>query len=990
MGNVEVAWEDVVSVLNLIRGHIGVLAILLAAMVAAIVFAAVKLKKPLKGFVQWQSVIAFVALAAFVVNTMLTGPLYNTLSVVLSEAGELSAESIAESRRVVEEVTNEGIILTKNTDGYLPIAPQNVNVFGWASTNPIYGGTGSGTVDPSTAVGILQGLENAGFAYNTELAEKYVTYRDDRPVISINNGQDWSLPEPPADTYSQELLDGAKAFSDTAIIVIARSGGEGADLPHDMGKVLDGTFNAELANGHGAIEHGSYWAGNKYTNALYTPNSDAYADFEYGQTYLELSRTERDLVDLVTSNFDDVIVVYNGANTLEMGWVEEYPQIKGVLLCAGAGATGFNALGNIISGAANPSGKTVDTWVYDLTAAPWYNNIGHFNYTDPEALAIAERAKAVWERADGFVTFVNYVEGIYTGYRFYETAAVEAEQNGFDFDYGATVQYPFGYGMSYTTFGQAITDFDVSGDTVTVEVTVANTGDAAGKDVVELYYTPPYVNGGVEKSTVNLVAFDKTGLLAPGASETLTLTFDLEDMASYDAHGRGAWVLEAGDYEISLRSDAHTVIATETVTVDNDVIYDASNPHNGDITAAENRFDFAEGAVNYLSRADGFANYAAATAAPTDFTLRATVYANGSYNPAEHNDASDEMPVTGARNGLQLVDLRGASYDDPRWETLLDEVTIPEMVDLIAYGGHQTAGVNSVGKIRTMDTDGPAGVNSSTLGFFGTGFCSEILIAQTWNVDLAYEASAAMAKEFRDFGVVGWYAPSMNLHRFAFGGRNFEYYSEDGFLSAAMGVAEVAASVDNGMYPYIKHFALNEQETNRNGILNTWILEQSMRENYLKPFEECVKYAPSGKIAIMSSYNYIGNQWSGACYALQTEVLRGEWGFEGFVLSDYFGNYGYMDADRAIRGGTDVMLGTAGNEAILTDQTSATSVKAMRQATKNVFFTTVNSEAFADLASGQTPGWLRTTHTADAVLAVALIACEVLLARWYLRKKKEA
>ena len=987
MGNVEVAWEDVISVINLVRPQIIGIVALLLAMIVVIVVAAIKLKKPTKGFVQLQSVICFVAIAAIVVNMMLTGPLYNTLSVVLSEAGELTQESVDNSRRVVEEVTNEGIILARNEGGYLPIAAQNVNVFGWASTNPIYGGTGSGTVDPSTAVSILQGLQNAGFQVNTELSDMYTAFREDRPVISINNGQDWSLPEPTADSYTQELLDNAKAFSDTAVIVIARSGGEGADLPHDMGQVLDGTWNQELSNGRGAIEHGSYWKGNKYTNAFYTPNSSEYADFEYGQSYLELSRTERDLVDLVTSNFNDVIVIYNGANPLEMGWVNEYPQIKGLLLCAGAGATGFNALGNIISGQVNPSGRTVDTWVYDLTATPYYNNIGHFNYTDATSLAIAERAQQAWERADGFVTFVNYVENIYTGYRFYETAYVDAMEG---FDYDATVQYPFGYGLSYTSFEQKMGSLNVSGNAVTVDVTVTNTGSVAGKDVVELYYTPPYTNGGVEKAAVNLVAFDKTALLEPGASETLTLNFELEDMASYDAHGRGTWVLEKGDYEISLRADAHTVIDSQTYSVTADVVYDASNPHNEDVQPANNKFDFAEGSVNYLSRRDAFANYEQAVAAPSDFTLTTTLYANGSYDPAEHNDASDTMPTTGAKNGMQLLELRGADYDDPRWETLLDQVTVAEMVDLIAYGGHQTASVNSVGKLRTMDTDGPAGVNSSTLGFFGTGFCSEILIAQTWNEDLAYAASEAMAKEFRDFGVVGWYAPSMNMHRSAFGGRNFEYYSEDSLLSARMGVQETAACVENGMYPYIKHFALNEQETNRNGMLCTWLTEQSMRELYLRPFEECVKYAPSGKIAIMSSYNYIGSQWAGACRALQTEVLRGEWGFEGFVLSDYFGNYGYMDADRAIRGGTDVMLGTAGNEAILTDQTSATSIKAMRQATKNVFFTTVNSEAFADMASGVTPGWLRTTHIIDGVLAAVLIICEILLIRGFLKKRKRA
>lgn len=418
MGNVEVAYEDVVSVVQMMKGHLIVIGVALVAMIAALI-AAKKLQKPLRGLVRVQSLVAFVLIAALAVNIALTGPLYNTLNVVLSDTGSLDPAHAEASRQVVEKVTNEGVILTQNDGGFLPLstaATPRLNVFGWASTNPIYGGTGSGTVDASTAVGILQGLQNAGFETNSELSQMYVDYRSDRPAISINNGQDWTLPEIPAADYSDSVIQNAKDFSDTAVLVIARSGGEGADLPHDMGAVLDGTYDSE----RDVIAEGSYWQGTKYTNALYRNNAN-YDDFEAGQHYLELSRTEKDLVDLVTSNFDDVILVYNGANMLELDWVANYPQIKSVLLCAGAGATGFNALGSIISGAVNPSGKTADTWLKDLTRAPWYNNIGHFAYNNVDDVTTA--AKAAWERADGIVSFVNYVEGIYMGYRFYETAS---------------------------------------------------------------------------------------------------------------------------------------------------------------------------------------------------------------------------------------------------------------------------------------------------------------------------------------------------------------------------------------------------------------------------------------------------------------------------------------------------------------------------------------------------------------------------------------
>lgn len=977
--SVTVAWEDVISVLNLVRTHVIILAILLIALIAVLI-AAIKIHKPWKGFVRLQSLVAFLVAAVLIVNSMLTGPLYNTLNVVLTDSGEVSQETKDASLSLIEEITNEGIILAKNEDGALPIAPQNINVFGWASTNPIYGGTGSGAVDTTTAVDILGGLKNAGFSINQDLVDKYTAYRTDRPFIGINNGQDWSLPEPPVDTYDQALIDGAKEFSDWAVIVLARSGGEGADLPHDMGKVLDGTENSELREGQTVLAQGSYYEGTKYTNALYTPNSDDYADFEYGQHYLELSRTEKDLVDMVTSNFENVIVVYNGANTMEMGWTDEYEQIKSVLLCAGPGATGFNALGNIISGEVNPSGKTVDLWAKDLTRAPWYNNIGHFNYTSENALAVAEAARQAWERADGYVTFVDYVENIYVGYKYYETAFAEAQENGMDFDYDEEVMYPFGYGLSYTSFEQKLDEVSETDGKVTALVTVTNTGDTAGKEVVQLYYTPPYENGGIEKAAVNLVAFDKTGLLQPGDTQQVTLTFDLEDMASFDAYGTGGYKLEAGDYEISLRGNSHDVIASETIAVE-EVVYDESNLHNGDQTAASRLFDFAEGEVTYLSRKDGFANLAEATAAPADFELKDTVYANGSWNPEDFNDPDDEMPVTGAKGDMELYELRGADYDDPRWEQLLDQVTVDEMVEMIAYGGHQTAAVNSVKKLRTLDTDGPAGLSSPTLGLFGTGYCCNVIIAQTWNRELAYKAAEGISKEFHEAGVVGWYAPSMNIHRSAFAGRNFEYYSEDGFLSGEYAREQVLACQQENVYPYIKHFALNDQETNRNGILCTWTTEQAMREIYLKPFEEAVKAAEPGKLAIMSSYNYIGTTWSSACPQLQKTVLRDEWGFRGMVLSDYFGNYGYMDADRAIRGGTDIMLGTSGNEAILTDQTSATSIKAMRQSAKDVFYTTVNSAAYEDYTVGQLPGWLNTARMIMGALLALAVLLEILAIR---------
>ena len=963
MGNVEVAWEDVISVINMVRTHLIIIAIAFIAMIAVMIIVRKK-EKLIKRMIRFQSFFAFLLITVVTLNVAAAETLYNTLNVVLSDKGTLDQGHIDNSKKVIEDVTNEGVVMTKNDNSFLPIAPQKINVFGWSSTNPVYGGTGSGTVDATTAVGILKGLENAGFETNSELSDMYTEYRQDRPVISINDGQDWTLPEVPAADYSDKIINDAKDFSDVAMIVLSRTGGEGTDLPIDMGPIMDGS---------------TMDIGTKYTKGTYTNNSKDYDDFEDGQSYLELSKTEQDLVDLVCSNFDDVIVVYNGANAMELGWTNDYEQIKSVLLCAGAGATGFNALGNIISGEVNPSGKTTDTWLKDINKAPYINNIGHFAYTNTDK--VSDAAKKAWERADGIVSFVDYVEGIYVGYRFYETAADEGLIN-----YDDTVMYPFGYGLSYTTFDETMGELRASDDGISVDVTVTNTGDTAGKDVVELYYDPPYYNGGIEKSSVNLLAFDKTDLLEPGESETVTLTFSDEDMASYDTYGAGHYVLEHGDYDISLRTDSHNVVDSKTYNVAEDIVYDENNKHNGDVEVADNKFDFVEGDITYLSRKDGFANYDTATAAPTNFELDGTIYGNGTYDPTDYDNDDDKMPTTGADNGLELFDLRGASYDDDRWEDLLDEMTVDEMVDLIAFGGHQNIAVSSIDKIRILDTDGPAGVNSSTLGIFGTGFCSEIILAQTWNTELAVAFSEAMGQEFADYHVTGWYAPSMNIHRSAFGGRDFEYYSEDSKLSAEMAKAEVEGIVNAGMYPFIKHFVLNEQEINRNAFLTTWSNEQAMREIYFKPFEDTIKAYPDGKIAVMSSYNFLGTEWAGSCTQLLNDVLRGEWGYKGMVISDYFGNYGYMDADRAVRGGTDMMLGTAGNDAIMTDL-SATSVIAMRKAVKNILYTTVNSSTYENYVPGETPGWLKMIYAADAILAVLLIAAEAALIIRYRKKR---
>jgi len=683
--------DDVIKVLNSIKSQLigfGVVAVLLIA----VMIACRKQSKSKKYLIRWQAGLGMVLALAITVNLILTGPMYSMVTLATG-GGKVSEENVASATQLCENIADEGIVLLDN-DGTLPMAKNSkLNVFGWASTNPCYGGTGSGALsDAYPTVTLLEGLKNAGFELNTELSDFYTSYRADRPVVGMFS-QDWTLPEPEAAQYTDEMMNNAKAFSDTAMVVITRVGGEGADLPTDVSQV---TYDA----GH------------------------SYNDFEPGDHYLQLSKTEKDMIDLVCKNFDKVVVVYNGANAMELGWVKDYSQIKSVVWCAGTGQSGFNALGSILCGDVNPSGRTIDTFVYDLTQTPTANNFGNFTYTNMDEF------KASSFGADTIPAFVNYVEGIYVGYKFYETAAAEGL-----IDYDKTVVYPFGRGLSYTTFTQTLNSVTEADGTITVDVTVTNTGSASGKEVVEVYYNPPYTNGGIEKASANLIGFAKTSELAPGASENVTVTFKAEDMASYDTYGKGCYVLEKGDYVISINADSHTVLDSKVYNVASDIVYDASNKRESDVEVADNKFDFAEGNVTYLSRANGFANYAEATAAPADFELpaeaKATFYNNSNWNPEDFNNADDVAPTTGAKNGLKLKDMVGVDYNDAQWDAFLDQLTVADMDSLIALGGYQSVAVDSIGKVQAVDCDGPASINNNFTKQGSIGFPSALQYALT-------------------------------------------------------------------------------------------------------------------------------------------------------------------------------------------------------------------------------------------------------------------
>ena len=949
---ISVEMEDVLAVLQLCKPYIiGIIAALVIGIV--IMIACRRMSRGKRFLIRGEAAIAMVLAVVVCVNMICFGPM-STLIGLATGNGTLSDETNEEAAEVAEEIMEDGIVLLKN-ESLLPLnETKKLNIFGWESINPAYGGAGSGGInDLYDIVSLNQGLENAGFSINQELVDFYNNYGADNPEMSIQK-QSWTLPEPPVDTYSDELIKSAKEYSDVAVVVLSRKAGEGHnDIPMDVRK------------------------------AAYDNNSDEYDDFPEGEHYLQLSQTERDMVDMVCSNFDNVIVVYNGANQFELGFADEYPQIKSVVWCPGTGNVGFNALGKVFSGEVNPSGKTPDTFIYDMTTAPWWNNAEKTEYTNLADLAV-EGMNAGTAQVYA-PAFTNYVEGIYVGYKYYETAAQEGA-----IDYDKTVQYPFGYGLSYTEFEQKMGELEEKDGQISVDVEVTNTGDVAGKDVVEVYYKPPYTNGGIEKSSANLIEFAKTDLLQPGESQIVTVAFSIEDMASYDENNAKAYVLEKGDYVISINSDSHTVLDQKTYTADADVVYEGENKRASDNTAATNVFEDAKGDITYLSRADHFANYEEATAAPASAELSepyvSEYHLNSNFDKTTYLNDEDVMPTTGADNGLTLADMRDADYDDPRWEKLLDQLTVDEMENMIAMAGYQTAAMDSVGKVATLDFDGPAAINNNFTGVGSIGFPIEVVVASTWNKELAQAWGECMGKISQEMGAEGWYAPGMNTHRTAFGARNYEYFSEDGVLAGNMGAKAVEGARNYGVYSYIKHFALYEGNAK---MVSVWSNEQAIREIYLKPFEISVKQG--GANAVMVSWSFLGDKWTGECSNLMNTVLRDEWGFRGMALTDFFRNngHGFMNADAALANGVDAMLSTFnGEENNVANPEHPTSVLQMRNACKNVMYTVVSSWAYdGEHEETGMENWKKAGIGIDIVIALFMAGMEVLVIREYKKRK---
>lgn len=916
---------------------------------------------------------------------------------------------LAAANEFVESVAEEGITLLKNQSNALPLgAGAKVSVFGKNSVDLVYGGSGSASGATGAARKTLyDSLKAAGIEYNPVLKSFYDDNSrsgsgrpDNPPMTSGQRLAGFAVGETPIASY-EPLENSYDGYTDAAIVVFSRIGGEGFDLPRTMAD--DFGSDKPVSGAESADSH-----------------------------YLELDKNEKALLDHVKSKFGKVVVVLNTGTTMELGALDADPDIDAVLWMGLPGATGVMALGRILTGEVDPSGRTVDTWAADFTKDPtWYNSGVYGSKYGNRYL-----------KPDGSTSdfaFVNYEEGIYVGYRYYETRSYEENKTAQAVDewYDANVVYPFGYGLSYTDFDWEVSFDKPTGsainadDVIKATVKVTNKTDVAGKDVVQLYYTAPYTAGGIEKSHVVLGAFAKTKLIAGGGTDTVELELKVSDMKSYDwsdANGNGfkGYELDAGKYTVTVGTDAHTAKASATYELKDGVTLREIADADGKAVAVQNRFDDVSAgifgndtAAAYVSRSDFDGTLPQAYLTDGERTLTQellTKLENSIKRKYTESDDGKKWQVTGESprttpvdNGISFADMLydddgnfvgSADFDDPRWEKLLDEISLDEMKNLVGFGAFRTnavSGVNGVvDKPLTNDSDGPSGFTSFISGATIYDTCSyqaECLLGATWNVELAYRMGEIVGEE----GLVGnekgdgmpysgWYAPAVNIHRSPFAGRNWEYYSEDGLLSGKFAAEVIKGARTKGVYCYVKHFAVNDQETDReyNGIL-VWANEQAMREIYLEPFEIAVKQGKAN--AMMTSFNRLGMTWAGGSYELLTETLRDEWGFKGMVITDYSLNR-YTYVDQMIRAGGDLFLTQDVKTFNMPDD--ATQVTLLRKATKNILYTVANSNIMSIKIDGyKLAVWQVVLIVIDVAVIVALAVWGVLIIYFTRKREKE-
>lgn len=890
------------------------------------------------------------------------------------------------ANKLNEEIVGEGITLLKNkkdsnNNGALPLAHgASISVFGKNSANIVLGGSGSGGGNDESSVSLYDGLRNAGFKLNSTLVKFYEgnksgSGRGKNPAIGAKvTGLE--IGETPQSKYTSDIKKSYNSYSDAALIVISRIGGEGFDLPR-MQKTA-------------------------YNGGPISGSQDG------GQHYLELDKNETALINAVIDSkvFKKVIVLVNCATSMELGFIEETDGIDAALWIGSPGGSGANAIGRVLNGEITPSGHLVDTYVRDFTADPTWKNFGD---------NLAENGNAyLTGGSDSGYYYVEYEESIYLGYRYYETRSFQdvyrfGTDNGW---YDKSVVYPFGYGKSYAEFEWELvpekttssnTVFDKTTNnkiTVTVKVKNKDTSKYSGKDVIQLYYSAPYIINGIEKSHVVLGGFVKTDLLRPGEAKEYSITLDIEDMASYDyndANGNGfkGYELDPGLYTIYVGRNAHDCWAGEDkIALEYSLLDGIEYPMDiyGTGSKSDNKFESMSSYMNdkTMSRSS-FNETFPTTPTRTERELAAEVKDMLTYKYDDTNGEYVKDLVAAARTEensaavSQLYELIGADYDDPRWDTLIAKLSVDDMVALIGQGNFHTISLMDIGKPRTIDPDGPAGYTN----FMGDPtvhetcfYASECLIGATFNIDLANDMGVMVGLESlvgytkgdgRTYS--GWYAPAVNIHRSPFSGRNWEYYSEDSFLAGKMGTNVVIGAQSKGVYTYVKHFVLNDQETCRdaNGLI-TWADEQAFREIYLKPFRMIVE--DGNTHAIMTSFNRIGAEWAGGSYSLLTEVLRNEWGFKGMVITDYNLSNAYMHPDQMIRAGGDLNLSQdykPSSGASRNGMTDSLQLAALRRATKNILYTVANSNAMNGTGEGVVWG------TAMALWKVWLIVANVAL-----------
>lgn len=964
-----------------------------------------------------------------VVNVLATQSFYDIICTVLSDRGTMEIVGTEKSRfeipeniktkkdakeygkKVTREICEEGFTLLKNKDKALPLKEgAKVSVFGKNSVNIAYGGSGSGAADTSEIKDIFTSLEESGFQYSKGLRDFYEDPNRsgkgrDANNSDLDNGNTVAISESfvgetPIDKYSDDVWNTTDGYKDAALIVITRIGGEGADLPRS------------------ADDH-----------------------------ILKLRPAEKDLINAVKGKgFEKVVLLLNTASAMELKDVQEDAGVDSILWIGFDGTEGMSALGEILKGKRldgsliSPSGKTVDIYPADFTKDPTWNNFGGALGTVGKISGDAYYEKVGRGTVDTQVYFADYEEGIYYGYRYYETAAAENHIN-----YDEAVVYPFGYGESYTTFSWELVNKASIPTTLEkntemqYRVKVKNTGTYPGRDVVELYVTPHYNDGGIEKSAKVLVGFAKTKELQPGEEDTVIITVDSPyTYASYDykgISGKKGYVVEAGDdYKFTLSTDSHHAKdmndAVITASVKEDIRYEKDPVTNCDV---KNLFSDNEdkslnsdsqlGSILSRSNMEGTwpqtrtnAEKMVGSEIKEGWNITnewISSIKSEKANPNNPNDLST-MPTVNNDKGIMITDLVGKDYNDPLWKDFIEQLTVKEMNDLVNKGAFQTIEISRYNVPPTDNTDGPVGwVNFMDKATFnGTcSYCNEVVAASTWNIQRLFDMGVAVGIEGligsteteRNRPYTGWYAPGLNLHRSPFGGRNFEYYSEDPFLSGQMSAAISKGTASKGVYTSLKHFAVNETETHRsiNGLV-TWLDEQTLREVYLKGFEIAIKggtsdftnennkdyfgdYAETKPVSVMSSFNRIGERWTGGDYRLLTTILRDEWGFEGFVICD-FNTCSHMVNKDMVYAGGDLNLESAGFRVWKADASSAADVNVLQQCSKNILYVVANSNAIRGEFITHMPKWEVGLFVGDGVICLALAAWGVFV---FLPKKKK-